>query len=356
MNLSKILLQWYSNNKRNLPWRDDPTPYRVWLSEIILQQTRVDQGLDYFNRFILRYPTIESLARAQVDEIMKLWQGLGYYSRARNLHLAAGEIMQKFNGSFPEKYADIIGLRGIGSYTAAAIASIAFNEAVPVIDGNVYRFLGRYFGIALVVDSSEGKRKFRELASSIIDTVNPGMHNQAVMEFGALQCRPRNPLCNECMLKESCFARANNLVHKLPVKKVRSMYKKRYFNYMIIHCNTKTYINKRRQKDIWQMLYEFPLIESPDNLTIEEFVNSDLWNSFFSPVGNFSLIGYSKTYHHKLSHQLIAAKFFRVRIDKPSEYLLHHYHEIDVTTLSEYAVPRLIDKYLEENYEDLMQA
>lgn len=347
MNPSQSLSEWYSRNKRDLPWRNSPAPYEIWLSEIILQQTRVDQGLDYFNKFISHYPDIHQLAAASVDEVLKLWQGLGYYTRARNLHAAANEIVKKYNGRFPESYNHLIKLKGIGPYTAAAVASIAFNEPVPVVDGNVLRFLSRYYGINVSVDTNEGKKKIYELAASIIDTKNPGVHNQAVMEFGALQCKPHNPECEECIFKSTCYAYKYNKVNILPVKNKKTKLRKRFFNYLFITCNGKTYLNKRNSKDIWRMLYEFPLVESDRIFSEENLILSDECQHIFSEISQVFLMEKSVVYRHHLSHQLISAKFFHFEINEPSAVILERYMEIDLQDMHNYAIPRLIEKYLE---------
>ena len=241
MNVSSELQQWYAIHKRDLPWRQTGSPYLIWLSEIMLQQTRVAQGLDYYLRFALRYPRIEDMANAPLDDILKLWQGLGYYTRARNMHETAKFVVNNLNGVFPETYEGLLSLKGIGKYTAAAIASICNQEPVPVVDGNVLRVLARFYGIDEPVNTAKGKRIFEERAAGILDRANPGIHNQAVMELGALVCVPRNPRCNECPLEKECVARARGIIDLLPLKSDKKMQRNRYFNYIFLH-NTESYL------------------------------------------------------------------------------------------------------------------
>ncbi|HYG16163.1 MAG TPA: A/G-specific adenine glycosylase, partial [Bacteroidia bacterium] len=262
MSFNKIIESWYALNKRDLPWRNTRDPYKIWLSEVILQQTRVNQGMPYYHKFIEKYPDIAAMAGAHEDEVLKLWQGLGYYSRARNMHQAAKMITYELNGKFPITYTDILKLKGVGSYTAAAIASIAGNEPVAVVDGNVYRVLARYFGIDTPIDSTEGRKTFLKLANELINTENPATYNQAVMEFGALQCKPQNPDCGVCPLKISCIALKQKRVDALPVKSKKTAVKARYFNYLFFEKPGFAHLQKRGQTDIWANLYEFPLAET----------------------------------------------------------------------------------------------
>ena len=268
---SKKLILWYLDHKRDLPWRTTAIPYYIWLSEIILQQTRVEQGLPYYQAFVSVYPTVKKLANASEEEVLKLWQGLGYYSRARNLHTTANYVSNELSGIFPTSYKELIKLKGVGDYTASAIASICFNEATAVVDGNVYRALARYFGIATPINSSLGIKEFKNLAQQLIDVDKPGNHNQALMEFGARQCKPQNPNCEICIFNDSCIALQQKKISELPVKLKKTKVKNIYFNYIVlIFKNKKTLLQKRIGKGIWQNLYEFPLIETEKNFKLEE--------------------------------------------------------------------------------------
>jgi A/G-specific adenine glycosylase len=304
MAVSDILQQWYALNKRDLPWRETCSPYHIWLSEIILQQTRVAQGLGYYKRFISHYPAIEDLSHAPVDEILKLWQGLGYYTRARNLHDTAKYVVTELNGIFPQKYADLLKLKGIGRYTAAAIASFAYREPVAVVDGNVIRVLSRIFGIDVPSDSIQGKEALYQKADHILDKLNPHIHNQAIMEFGALVCLPKNPQCQACPLSDICIAQKNNKVNLLPVKSVKKPLRDRYFNYFFIISHGHTWLNKRRVRDIWHSLYEFPLIETPFIQNLEDLSKTKEWHDIFGDE-MVEMEGPVRFYKHKLTHQTI---------------------------------------------------
>ena len=269
LEFNNILLQWYAKNKRDLPWRSTKNPYKVWLSEIILQQTRVNQGLSYYLNFIEKYPKVEDLAAATEENILKLWQGLGYYSRARNLHFAAKQIIEDFNGKFPKTSFELKKLKGIGEYTSAAIASFCFNEPVAVIDGNVYRVLSRLFGIETPIDSTEGIKEFKNIANLYISKEHPGEYNQAMMDFGAIQCKPVNPMCNECPLIEICEAFNSNRINELPVKAKKVKKRNRYIYYIVPTYNESTFVSKRTQNDVWKNLYEFPIIELSKRLQLK---------------------------------------------------------------------------------------
>lgn len=256
-NFSEILINWYREHKRELPWRESSDPYLIWISEIILQQTRVVQGYDYFIRFIKRFPDVTSLAEADEDEVMKFWQGLGYYSRARNLHAAA----RSMNGVFPKTYPEVLALKGVGEYTAAAICSFAYNMPYAVVDGNVYRVLSRYLGIETPIDSTEGKKLFASLAGEFLDKSRPAVYNQAIMDFGAIQCTPQNPACLFCPLAGSCMALSKSMVAQLPVKQHKTKTTERFLNYIYVRAGACTFINKRTGNDIWKNLFELPLID-----------------------------------------------------------------------------------------------
>ena len=337
MRFSDILIDWYSKYKRELPWRNTTSPYHVWLSEIILQQTRVSQGLDYYNKFVESYPTIEDLAHDTEDNVLKLWQGLGYYSRARNLHATAKVVSNELNGVFPLTYDEIIKLKGIGAYTAAAISSFCYGEKKAVVDGNVYRVLSRYFVINTPIDSTIGKKEFQELAQECLSIDHPGEYNQAIMEFGALQCTP-SPNCGVCPLRVSCNAFGNAIVKAFPVKEKKIKVRDRYFNFIVIGDDDSFYIQKRAAKDIWQNLYQFPLIESEKEvLSPFELKDSILSNAVFLRV--------SEQFKHLLSHQRIYTKFWEFNLTEiPAVKGLKKIKKRDI---QEFAVPRLMQKYLE---------
>ncbi|WP_340199661.1 A/G-specific adenine glycosylase [Ascidiimonas sp. W6] len=342
MIFSKVIISWYAIHKRDLPWRKTKDPYYIWLSEIMLQQTRVAQGLPYYLKFVERYPTVFDLANAPEDEVLKLWQGLGYYSRARNLHYTAKDIVTRYKGVFPDNYHELLQLKGVGDYTASAIASICFNEATPVVDGNVYRVLARYFGIELPINSTEGVKYFKELAQKYIEFKEPGTYNQAIMEFGANQCKPQSPNCVICPLNENCVALASGMIKKLPVKIKKLKVKKRYFNYLLIHDGDSTLIQQRLSKDIWQHLYELPLIES-DNELEKEVIREHPSLRTFTKGKAFQLDLYNqKSLVHKLSHQHIYTRFWIVALEESLD------DGIALDSLKDYAVPVLIANFVEE--------
>jgi len=345
MSVSKIIEKWYHENKRDLPWRKTESPYHIWLSEIILQQTRVVQGLDYYRRFIEKYPAVVDLANAPIDEVLKMWQGLGYYTRARNLHATAQKIVNDYKGSFPRKYEELLKLKGIGAYTAAAIASIAFKEPVALVDGNVYRVLSRLYGIHTPIDTPAGKRVFNNKAAEIFNPANPDVHNQAMMEFGALVCLPKNPGCVNCVLAQVCKAYCEGKTSLLPVKEGKIKARIRYFNYLFIQYNGFTYLNKRNGNDIWNSLYEFPLIESTAPLNFEKLVSLPVWNTLFGDRHLMTVV-LPKTYRHQLTHQTLQCSFYAIKIDVASGSPDFSYRQILLKSLPEYPVPRVIDKYL----------
>lgn len=340
--ISKTLIGWYHENKRELPWRDITDPYRIWISEIILQQTRVNQGMSYYLRFVERFPDAKSLAVVEEDEVLKYWQGLGYYSRARNLHKTAQIIAEKYKGVFPKNHPEILQLKGIGEYTAAAISSFAYNQPYAVVDGNVYRVLSRIFGVETPIDSTNGKKEFANLAEKILDRNEPGLHNQSIMEFGALQCVPVQPDCEHCLLKSVCEAYKLGLVDKLPVKATKTKVRERFFNYFYIEYQDKIFIQKRTEKDIWQNLFEFPLLESDRLLEANEIVDNEL----FASLCNIEVSSVTPTFKHILSHQRIFARFFTVRIYEKNIFL-NNLIEIRKDELDNFAVSRLTSLFLE---------
>ena len=339
---SKKLILWYLAHKRDLPWRTTAIPYYIWLSEIILQQTRVEQGLPYYKAFVSKYPTVNKLANAAEQEVLKLWQGLGYYSRARNLHATAKYVSNELNGVFPTSYRELIKLKGVGDYTASAIASICFNEATAVVDGNVYRALARYFGIATPINSSLGIKEFKNLAQQLIDVDKPGNHNQALMEFGARQCKPQNPNCDVCIFNDSCVALQQKKISELPVKLKKTKVKNIYFNYIVlISKNKNTFLQKRIGKGIWQNLYEFPLIETEKDIEIEELNSLRVFQDVSKKFEINSLILYNEVpILHKLSHRNIYTRFWIAETSK------NNYKAISISQIETYPVPKLIGNFI----------
>ncbi|MFN3967625.1 A/G-specific adenine glycosylase [Flavobacterium sp.] len=315
MNFSKSLILWYLQNKRDLPWRNTVNPYFIWLSEIMLQQTRVAQGLPYFLRFTDAFPTVFDLANASEEEVLKLWQGLGYYSRARNLHKTAQQVAFEFNGEFPKSYAELLKLKGIGEYTAAAIASFSYNESVPVVDGNVYRVLSRYFDVETDIASSGAKKEFILLAAELLPKGQANLFNQAIMEFGALQCTPKNPDCGNCIFNGSCAALQKKKVAMLPVKSKKVKVRTRHFNYLVFADEGEnTLLQKRTQKGIWHNLYEFPLLETESELTERELLEL-MQNQQFVTNQVLDINWYnSETTVHKLTHQHLNINFWRIGV------------------------------------------
>lgn len=334
------LLGWYAQHKRDLPWRQSIDPYSIWLSEVILQQTRVAQGMPYYQRFLHQFPTVTDLAVANEDDVLKLWQGLGYYSRARNLHKAAKIVLQNHDGIFPNTYNGLLSLPGIGPYTASAIASICFDIPVAVVDGNVFRVLSRYFDIENPINQPAGIRIFQELAQSLLDTNNPGTYNQAIMEFGALQCVPKKPKCSSCPLHEGCLSRANNTILLRPQKLKAAPAKDRYFHYLVpFDTHQNTILIKRRDKDIWQGLYEFPLVEA-DTILSEESLKSHPSTPIWAANAKWTRFE-DKPMRHKLSHQTLHTHFWI--LEDVSTSLSYPWDSIE-----KYGVPRLIERFLQK--------
>lgn len=351
MEFADPLEKWYLENKRNLPWRDTVDPYIIWISEIILQQTRVAQGLDYFNRFISRFPDVVSLAKAEEAEVLRYWQGLGYYSRARNLHAAARQIVNNYGGSFPRNYEDVCSLKGIGEYTAAAICSFAYHQPYAVVDGNVYRVLSRLFDIDVPIDSTQGKKLFAKLAFELLDKKHPDIYNQAIMELGALQCIPRSPHCATCPLSEKCLSRASGRVDMLPIKKSRPIVKPRFFNYLCISYQGDTWIRKRTGKDIWENLYEFVLIETDREYSFEELQHTDEYYHILNGAGAIRMVALPLQKRHILSHRIINAYFYSLEIEYVPEGL-SEYIRIPYKNLENYAISRLTHIYIEERIKE----
>lgn len=339
---------WYEKEKRELPWRGSTDPYKIWLSEIILQQTRVAQGTSYYLNFLQKYPDIFSLAAASPDEVLKLWQGLGYYSRARNLHETAKRIATEMNGVFPGSYDGLLRLKGVGNYTAAAISSIAYNEPHAAIDGNVKRVISRLFAVEEQPGSPAGSRIIFDLANEILDKKNPGRHNQAMMELGANICLPSKPLCPKCPLNVNCLALKENKVAELPLKYKKANPRIRYFYYLIFRDGDRICLKKRTQGDIWTGLYEFPLIEKDQmdetidlRKLIPEFLNTDL--------SNFEIREVSSPVTHKLTHLTIICCFIHITVPGDLDRLLPTYIKLNINEFEDYPIPRLIDRYISKH-------
>lgn len=342
-NFSNTIEKWYQEYKRELPWRESADPYVIWISEIILQQTRVVQGYDYFMRFMKRFPDVATLAQADEDEVMKYWQGLGYYSRARNLHAAA----KSMNGVFPKTYPEVRALKGVGDYTAAAICSFAYNMPYAVVDGNVYRVLSRYLGIDTPIDSTEGKKLFAAVADELLDKKNPALYNQAIMDFGAIQCSPQSPNCMFCPLASGCSALAGGMVAKLPVKQHKTKTTNRYFNYIYVRMGAYTLINKRTGNDIWKNLFEFPLIETPEAVSEEEFSALPEFRAMFAEGETPIIRLVCRDVKHVLSHRVIYANFYMVDLPENSQSFTS-YQKIKADELEQYAVSRLVHAFIEK--------
>lgn len=340
---TRTIVEWYNEYKRDLPWRESSDPYLIWISEIILQQTRVAQGYDYYLRFIRRFPNVQALADADEDEVMKYWQGLGYYSRARNLHAAA----RSMNGVFPKTYQEVLSLKGVGEYTAAAICSFAYGMPYAVVDGNVYRVLSRYFGIDTPIDSTEGKKLFATLANEMLDKKHPALYNQGIMDFGAIQCTPQSPNCLFCPLAESCSALAMGRVALLPVKQHKTKTTNRYFNYIYVRSGVYTYINKRTADDIWKNLFELPLIETSVSVTEEEFLALPEFQSLIAEEEKPLVRTVCRDVKHILSHRVIYANFYEVTLPEDSVSFTN-YQKIKMDELGRYAVPKLVHAFIEK--------
>ena len=337
------IVAWYAGNKRELPWRDTEDPYVIWISEIILQQTRVAQGYDYFQRFIRRFPDVRALAEADEDEVMRYWQGLGYYSRARNLHEAA----KGMNGVFPTAYEGVRALKGVGEYTAAAICSFAYGMPYAVVDGNVYRLLSRYFGIDTPIDSAEGKKLFAALAEEMLDKSRPAIYNQAVMDFGAMQCTPRSPGCLSCPLAEGCSAWREGRVEQLPVKRHKTKTSDRYFHYIYVRMGACTFIHMGTGDDIWKNLFELPLVETAGPVSEEAFRQLPEVRALFAGDERSALRLVCGNVKHVLSHRVIHADFYEAVLPEESASF-SAYLRVRREDLGEYAVPRLIEAFLEK--------
>ncbi len=346
---SKKLLPWHLSNHRPLPWKETKDPYNIWLSEIILQQTRVAQGTPYYFKFIKTFPTVNDLAAAPLDKILKLWEGLGYYSRARNLHFTAKTVVNEWEGKFPTTYKDLLSLKGVGEYTAAAIASFAYDEAIAVVDGNVYRVLSRVFGITEPIDLPTGKKLFKVLAQEQLDRQQPAEYNQAIMNFGALQCVPKNPNCAICPFQSDCVAFKKDTIELLPIKSKRILKNNRYFNYYIFYDDQQVIIQQRDKNDIWKMLFEFPMVESNQKLLTKNLMSKTNHQDINNLMQSSDEQLISKVFKQTLTHQFIKAKFVLVKINSLKSMELDQKRTlINRKELKQYAFPKIINSFLEE--------
>ena len=337
------LLHWYKRHKRDLPWRSSNNPYHIWLSEVILQQTRVDQGMPYYEKFVRHYPKLQDLANADIDSVLKDWEGLGYYSRARNLHQAAQQVVDQFDGQFPQSYADIIKLKGVGDYTASAISSIVFNEPQAVVDGNVYRVLSRFFGISEPINTSGGQKLFKAKAEEVLFQSDPGTFNQALMEFGALQCVPRNPSCESCPLSKECRAFEMGMIDQLPVKKKKKYDRQRYLNYVLLNCDKRIYVEQRPEGDIWARLYQFWAFET----LAEESVDTVL-NSISERLEvTYEVTGIEQLKPHKLSHQTLHLRVLEINLSVMPNLANAAGQWVPAGTLKTYAFPKPLRAFLD---------
>ena len=343
------IMKWQVNsNKRIMPWTEEKDTYKIWISEIVLQQTRVEQGIGYYIKIVKRFPTLQVLAEASEESLFKVWEGLGYYSRARNLLKTARHVYFQLQGKFPDSYEGLLLLKGIGPYTAAAISSFAYNLPHAVVDGNVFRVLSRFFGESLPIDSTNGKKYFTVLANQLIDKKNPAVYNQAIMDFGATVCKPKIPCCQECFLQKKCYAFAYGLINKLPVKEKFLIKKKRYFTYFIFSVKQTIMIVKRTNKDIWEGLYEFYLYESAKP---QKWKTSELneWLKQQMGIKNYSLEAISKTYKQELTHQTLEGVFVKISLHE-LPHSLKRFSAVTPAGLRSIAFPKLINQYLDNEF------
>ena len=343
------LYQWHLGIERNLPWKVDANAYKIWISEIILQQTRVDQGTPYYLRFVEAFPDVKTLANADEEKVLKLWEGLGYYSRARNLHAASKQIMERHDGKFPEQYEDILALKGIGKYTAAAISSFAFDKAHVVVDGNVMRILARVFGITEAVDSKSGLDQIHALANNLLDQSNPAAFNQAIMDFGALQCVPAKVNCGICPFSEKCFAFNNDMVVELPLKLKKIIKKTRYFHYLLITQRGSILITRRSSKDIWKGLFELPMIETTSEHLDPEKILDFLANIFDQNIGDIATTKSQILPKHVLTHQEIYAKILKIETNFELNPKSKTYFFVPHENLGNFAFPKLLHKTISQS-------
>ncbi|HUR64999.1 MAG TPA: A/G-specific adenine glycosylase [Chitinophagaceae bacterium] len=343
---SRLLLKWNrKQNTRQMPWKGEKDPYLIWLSEIILQQTRVEHGLNYYNKFVKAFPDVHKLAKAPGEKVFKLWEGLGYYTRCRNLIASAKYISKELKGKFPGTYETIKALKGVGPYTAAAISSFAFNESHAVVDGNVFRVLARVFGISKAIDSTRGKKHFTALAQELLDKKQPGLYNQAIMDFGAIICKPATPLCSNCIFNKTCYAFLNDKINVLPVKEKKLTIKNRWFFYLILEYRNTIALRERTSKDIWQGLFEFPLLEMKKDEPVNILLKKAEINNLL-PKHGYKLLEVSPLYKQQLSHQLLAGRFLRISVSK--KHALGDWKWIEKNKLARYPLPKFINQHLME--------
>ncbi len=337
---------WYKPSDRPMPWKEIDNPYFIWLSEIILQQTRVEQGKDYYLKFVEKYPTVFDLAKAPEDELMKMWEGLGYYSRARNLHAAAKHIAFELDGKFPETYEGILSLKGVGPYTAAAIGSFAFGLPYAVLDGNVYRVLSRYYGIETPTDSTEGKKEIAGIAESVLDKERPGKFNQAIMDFGATVCKPKGALCETaCTMRQKCLAFKEKRVYEFPVRKKKLKKTLRFFHFFILEDNGSVFIRKRTEKDIWQNLYDFPSLETEKETDFTALEKSDAFKELVG--GDYNIKTHSQSYKQELTHRTVIARFHELEVS--SNFAGNdNWTKVERKEIRNFAFPKIIDRYLND--------
>lgn len=345
---TKELLQWHNNvNVRSLPWKEEKDPYKIWLSEIILQQTRADQGLKYYLSFTETFPTICDLANAKDEDTFRLWQGLGYYNRCKNMLATARFICNDLGGAFPKQYEDILALKGVGAYTAAAIGSFAFGLPYAVVDGNVYRVLSRYFGIEMPIDSTEGKKIFASLAQELLDKYNPAKYNQAIMDLGATVCTPKLPRCDECPLELNCVAKKSNLIALLPVKGKKLLVQNRYFNFIVLNYKNEVWIECRTDKGVWQNLHQFYLIEASESNDSALLQQSERFKQINS---SSSELRFKKQYKQRLTHQLIESKFYEIQLQSKPKSLPENGFWISIEKFKDYAFPKTIVDFIKDEF------
>lgn len=341
-----ILIDWYEDHKRDLPWRHTTDPYKIWLSEIILQQTRVVQGTSYYEAFVSNYPTVADLADATEDEVLTLWKGLGYYSRARNLHYSAKYIMEHYDGKFPTEYKEVLSLKGVGKYTAAAICSFAYQLNYPVVDGNVLRVITRLYGITDAIDTPAVVKRVYELSASLIDKDRPDQYNQAIMELGALQCTAKSPDCSVCPMSDVCVARAEDIIDQIPYKAKKIKRKSRFFNYLVWENEGKTVVQRREEKDIWQGLYQYPLIESEN---INELDINQICQDYDTGIAEeMKIQRVSEVHKQKLTHRDIHVRFYHLLISDIQLVIKKQYFLVDQKKVPNFALPKVIDAYLSQ--------
>jgi A/G-specific adenine glycosylase len=351
MKIGDVLIDWYRKNKRDLPWRKTKDPYYIWVSEIIFQQTRIIQGIQYYNRFIERFPNVHSLAKSKIDDVLKVWQGLGYYSRARNMHETAIDISHNKNGMFPGSSKKLLALKGVGLYTAAAIASISFDEKISVVDGNVIRLITRLQGFDLPVSSDQLKKNVADTAFNYMNNHSPGEFNQAMMEYGALQCVSGKPDCSICPLSKKCYAYINNVIEQFPVKLKAKASKNRYFYYGVFIYKNKVFVKKRTDKDIWQGLYDFPMVETNRKISMSSLVETEKFKKVFSE--NFiSCKTIGKPVKRILSHQVIYAQFFELQYKNGFVPTMQNAEQVSVKSLRKLPVPKIIEKFIESKFKN----